>query len=135
MTPTLSLAQNAQAYGLRIAPTSAPEAIGYSALALVSAAFEVKPEPRVPKDQIRGFCSMRASPCPGAQVSLKAVGSNEEITYQTISSSLGFTFTSLKPGKYVIEVTYPRYRIKKSTTVVSTGSEVMINLEPSAEPK
>lgn len=77
------------------------------------------------QSSIRGRCVYRKGFCPGAVIELR----DERglvVDQQLLASSDGFFFSGLKPGRYLLRGTYPRYKVKTVEKPVFAGSDVVL---------
>ncbi len=95
------------------------EAVG----AAVSAALRTVLSSGEKSSSVRGRCTYRGGFCPGALVELKN-SKGQLVASQSLVSTDGFVFSNLKPGRYVIEVSYSRYKLKPVSKNITPGSEV-----------
>ncbi|MGE4130776.1 MAG: carboxypeptidase-like regulatory domain-containing protein [Bdellovibrionales bacterium] len=95
--------------------------------AAVSAVLRTVMTPAAKASSVKGRCSYRGGFCPGALVELKD-GRGQLLASQSLSSADGFVFSNLKPGRYNLEVSYPRYKLKTVRKQVSPGIEVLVEI-------
>jgi hypothetical protein len=93
----------------------------------VSAVLQTIMAPATPPSSIRGRCVYQGGFCPGALIELKD-GKGQILDSQLLASVDGFVFSNLKPGRYNLEVSYPRYKLKSVHKQVSAGSEIIVEM-------
>src|SRR3954464_11107581 len=100
---------------------------GVNVVNALIAGITSKKDSGVPHDKIDGTCSFGGSDCPGARVQLLDTN-NKLLEEQTISMSGTFSFSNLKPKKYLLHLEYPRYKVRAKKYTVEPGSFVQLDL-------
>ena len=95
--------------------------------AVVSAVIRTVLTPTEQASTVRGRCTYRGGFCPGALVELKD-RKGQVLASQSLASVDGFVFLNIKPGRYNLEVSYPRYHLKAVQRPVSPGSEILVEM-------
>lgn len=95
--------------------------------AAVSAVLRTILSPSEKASTVRGRCTYRGGFCPGALVELKT-SKGQLVASQSLASSDGFAFANLKPGRYLLEVSYARYNLRPVSKLVSPGSDVTVEM-------
>ncbi len=95
--------------------------------AVISAVVRTIVTPGENASSVRGRCTYRGGFCPGALVELKNT-KGQMLASQSLTSVDGFAFLNLGPGRYNLEVSYPRYNLKAVRKQVSPGSEIIVEM-------
>jgi hypothetical protein len=111
--------------GITPAPLTDNEVDAMSAV--VGAVVRTILTPAEKATSVLGRCIYRGGFCPGALIELKD-SKGQVLASQSLASADGFVFSNLKPGRYNLEVSYPRYKLKPVQKQVSPGAEIIVEM-------